>query len=477
MDKHKPAIIKILFIGILVLAVFFLLRGPSFLSKYKLDSISNLIEDNVERNYSGASLVNLDDDEDKEIFLSVISGENIFLKYRDGKFQRIKIPELKEEGGETFSVTACDLDQDGRDEILIINSDPLNSKIMKFKNGLWFNLLSDNKILLDLSKSYSATCIDRKGNNFFGLAVVSENGPIQYLELQDSKVVNIASQIGLNLSSEGRSVIGVPGPSGFTNIFVGNKNGSNFYFLNKQDGTFSENATDYGIADKDFETRGISLIDINHDDLMDLVYGNHIGPLRLMRQERSGHFVDVTPESLVENYAVNATVVGDFNLDGYEDIYLNNSRSKNELFARSEKAWFEIDLNDKSEKDMFGVSSVVGDLDNNGSYELLNTHGDGLKFPLTLYTFQPQSEYIKIQVKLPNGGVPRGATVKLRTSSRDRVKAVSSGSGRFANYDDILIFGLFKNEKVISVEIVLPSGEKWIKNQDLKNSQLNVISL
>lgn len=475
--KRKKIFARVLIATIIGFVLFFLIRGPTFSSSYEVQNISHLIQNNVKKNYSGALLVNLDEDSEKEIFISVVSGSNIFYKWINGSLQNIKIPELEEVNGKTFSVTACDVNNDGRDELLIINKGSDDSKLVTYKNGRWGTIGLDKKILQNLSRSYSAACIDRNGDHVYGLAVSSENGAIQYLEMRNSQITDIASEIGLNLSSEGRSVIGIPGPTGYTNIFVGNKNGSNFYFVNNLNGTFHEDAKGNGLPDKDFEARGASLIDINHDEIIDLIYGNHLGPVRFMKQERTGKFSDVTPQAIVDNYAVNAVVVGDFNLDGYEDIYLNDIRHKNNLFARVRDDWFEIDLGKNSESDMFGVSSVAGDFDNDGKYDLLNTHGDSKEFPLTLYTFKPHGKYIKFQVKLPDGGIPRGAIVKLRTSLRDQVKAFDSGSGRFANYDDILTFGLLKEENIVSAEVILPSGKKLIKNTNFKLNELNMISL
>jgi hypothetical protein len=40
------------------------------------------------------------------------------------------------------------------------------------------------------------------------------------------------------------------------------------------------------------------------------------------------------------------------------------------------------------------------------------------------------------------------------------MRVISPGSGRFANYDHEVILGLQPNEKLLSVEVKLPSGKK-----------------
>ncbi|MGE3609564.1 MAG: FG-GAP repeat domain-containing protein [Bacteriovoracaceae bacterium] len=468
----------IIFITLMIFGgVYILTQGQRFPNSYVIHEKTHLLEENEKKNYSGAISVNLDNDQDSEIFVSALESKNVFFKWSNGKFEKLFIPNLEEENGKTFSVSACDITSDGRDEILLINRDSESSRVVTYKNGEWVDLLLDQEIRKSLSNAYASACIDRKGDHRYGFVVTVENGEPLYLEISNSKVLNIAQSIGLNKVASGRSVIGVPGPSGKTNIFFGNSHGSNFYYKNQNDGTFKESAESLGISDPDFEARGVSLIDLNHDEMMDLIYGNHFGPLRMLEQSADGHFKDVTPENLVTSYAVNSAVVADFNLDGFEDIYLNNIRHANNLIARYENKWFQISLENFDEKDFYGISSLTGDFNNDGKVDLLNTHGDGDKFPLTLYTFDPVGEGVSFKIQLRNGGLPRGAQLKLRTTMRDRMKAIYSGSGRFANYDDVLIFGLVKNEKVVSAEVILTTGQKVIKNQQISLNKINIITV
>ena len=457
--------------------VYFVIQKQGFPDAYVIRDMTQLIVSNEKKNYSGAISVNLDDDQGNEIFVSALSSTNVFFEWSMGKFKALSIPELEEKEGKTFSVSACDLTGDGRDEILLINREAPSSRLVTYSKGKWNDIPMDLSVREKLSLAYAAACIDRKGDHHYGLAVTLENGFPLYLEKNDESIVDIAGAIGLSKTSKGRSIVGVPGPTGRTNIFFGNSEGANFFYVNKGDGTFEEKAESLGISDPGFEARGADLIDLNHDELIDLIYGNHFGPLRIMQQSPDGRFVDVTPENFARSYAVNSAVVFDFNLDGYEDIYLNNIRHENELMARHEDSWFPVDLGDFSEKDFYGISSLAGDLNRDGKMDLLNTHGDGQIFPLTLYSFDPAGEMVRFKVLLKNGGLPRGAQLKLRSTLRDRIKVIHSGSGRFANYDDELTFGLLKGEKVISAEVILTSGQKVIKNEGILVRELNTITV
>ena len=174
---------------------------------------------------------------------------------------------------------------------------------------------------------------------------------------------------------------------------------------------------------------------------------------------------------------MNATVVGDFNLDGFEDIFLNNIRGNNTIFARYNDEWYKETNEVFAEKDMFGISTIAADLDDNGSYEILNTHGDGSAFPITLYSVTPVNPWIKFSVRLASGGIPRGAVVRIRTTKRDHLRVISPGSGRFANYHSEILLGLGKNETVSSVEVILSSGKKIEFKRNFSMMKSNILNL
>lgn len=473
----KNLFLKILLGAVLLIGFYYYFKGPP--AEVLIEDISHIFVTNPSRDYSGAVLVNLDSDSDNEIFVSVIKDKNLFYKFHRGELVPLNLPELEDKDSSTFSVTACDINQDGRDELLIINSGSNNSRIVKFENSRWVDLIQDksDEILKKLSSTYSATCIDRKGNGVYGFAVTTDGGPILYLEYKNSKVVDVAREIGLDRISNGRSILGVPGLTGHTSIFIGNSNQPNFFFVNQGNGTFLENAKDAGVADPTFEARGATLIDLNHDDIIDLAYGNHLGPLRLMQQTRTGAFQNVTPDEMAKHFAVNSIVAEDLNLDGFQDIYLNTVSHVNELFLGSKDHFTQVDLGLLTEKDYFGVSTIAADIDNNGSFEILNTHGNGKNAKLTLYSIKPLRKWMKFKLVLPNGGIPRGALLKIRTSTRDILLAVNSGSGRFANYEDVLAIGLLEDEKIISAQVLLPSGKIVTTDGNFKLLETNLIQL
>lgn len=469
--NHPVKVITVVFA--LIVGTYIYAKKNSYPSKFEITNESQKIKSSAMQDFSGSVMVNLDDDLDLEIFIAGHGSSNLFLKLVNNELVPIAIPELVDSKGLAFAITACDFNQDGRDELLLINrpskmDDESYSHIFKYSEGKWIDLISKNDAITEkLNHGYSATCIDRKGDGKYGVAIASEDGKISYLEMINSKITDIASDIGIDLVSKGRSILGVPGSNGFTNIFVGNEK-ENFYFINDGTGKFKEMANAVGLSDQFYSTRGISLIDLNNDEILDIAYGNEKGPTRLFEQSRDGKFKEVTPEIMLNAYAVSAAVAGDFNLDGFEDLYLNNIRGHNKLFSRFEDKWYELDRDILEEKDLKGISTIASDIDKNGSFEILNTHGDNTPAQITLYSIKPSNSWIKFKAKYPSGTIPRGMVVVLRTNLRIQVRAITSGSGRFANYDDEVLFGLMKDEVPQSAEFILPSSKRGEFVGDLK---------
>jgi enediyne biosynthesis protein E4 len=140
---------------------------------------------------------------------------------------------------------------------------------------------------------------------------------------------------------------------------------------------------------------GVALLDYNNDGLLDifLVNGGHVispmltpesfdrnNPLywnRLYRQNKDGSFTDVTKEAGLANagdgnYGM-GVAVGDFDNDGYPDIYVTNY-GKNTLYHNNGNGTF-TDVTEKAGVAAGGWSESAGffDYDNDGKLDLFVT--------------------------------------------------------------------------------------------------------
>ena len=218
---------------------------------------------------------------------------------------------------------------------------------------------------------------------------------------------------------------------GFLDIYVCNSgdiqgdNKENELFINQGNGTFIEQAADYGLNDSGFSTHA-SFFDYDKDGDLDVYLLNNsykaIGSFNLRINERpnrdatggdkllrneSGVFQDVSEEAGIYGSVIGfglGIAVGDVNNDMWEDIYVSNDFFERDyLYINQKDGTFEEVLPSQM-KTISGASmgADMADIDNNGYpdifvTEMLPSDPERLK---SVTTFEDWNKY---QYNLTNG--------------------------------------------------------------------------
>lgn len=193
---------------------------------------------------------------------------------------------------------------------------------------------------------------------------------------------------------------------GFSDIFVNNF-GSNRFLRNNGDGTFTEIASELGLALVEDLGAGVCFFDANRDGALDLYVANYVvdpvaknikrttegfpsypGPLdfrggqdRFYVSQGDGTFVDKTKESGLDGFATTSmgVVAADLDGDGDDDLMIVNDVDKNLLFLNDGQGHFEecgvthgvaFSYDGRMNGNM-GID--VGDIDNDGLLDLYST--------------------------------------------------------------------------------------------------------
>jgi len=216
----------------------------------------------------------------------------------------------------------------------------------------------------------------------------------------DGTFTDVTAQAGVGGKGFGMGVtVGDYDNDGFEDIYVTNY-GSSILYHNNGDGTFTDVTAKAGV-DNPYWGVGAAFIDYDRDGKLDLFVGNYLkfdpnyrlyytadafpGPLdyegssnRLFHNNGDGTFTDVTQKSGIFNPAGRAmgVTVGDYDNDGWPDIYIANDTMDSYLYHNNHDGTFTNVAQDINVA--FGANGeatsamgpIWGDYDNDGWQDL-----------------------------------------------------------------------------------------------------------
>ena len=168
---------------------------------------------------------------------------------------------------------------------------------------------------------------------------------------------------------------------------------ANMLYVNNADGTFSEKAKEYGLADTR-QSMQAAFFDYDNDGDLDMyllvnpaayeykvnvskpreLNGESVNNDRLYRNEGNGRFKDVSMSAgiLVEGYGL-GVAVSDINGDSWPDVYVSNDFIGNDIMYINQKdGTFRDEITDHIKHTSYaGMGNDVADIDNNGAPDIM----------------------------------------------------------------------------------------------------------
>ncbi len=443
--------------------------------------ITSLIDNNDFRLSYGVAVTDVNQDNRYEFVVTGFGFSNLALSFQNGKIVNINKNEIFDDSKrKTIGVAACDIDQDGFEEIYFLNTDTYSGE-KKYSDRLIdttskgsIDLFEKdiNQKNLNLTAGRSVVCVDRNGNGKYGIYVANYGGPTRFYELTTGQILDLAEQLKIDKITGGRAVVSGNILSGKTDIFAANERGKNFLYYNS-DGFFQDIAEDYRVDDEYENGRGTTLTDILYRGRLDIVTSNWNGYHRAFVLEDK-KFKDIAAPTYNIPTRIRTVISADFDNDGYDEIFMNNIGEPNKLFKIKENGFFEeIKIQKAYEANGLGTGAAVADIDEDGILELLISHGESGMQPLTMYKADIKKEFNYIRIKPLNmfGAPARGATVILNSNLRNHAKTIDAGSGYLCQMEPVAHYGIRQGEKNISIKVIWTDGS----SQSFKVKELNKI--
>lgn len=292
-------------------------------------------------------------------------------------------------------VMACQVKNEGGTLFELLSSDQTG---VTFSNDIFSN---DTLNAMNYDYIYNGGGVAVGDINQDGLSDIFFSGNMVssrlYLNKGNFQFEDITESAGLvtDVWVTGASMVDINGDD-LIDIYlsVANKNpelSANRLYINNGDGTFTEKAEEYGIADRGYSTHA-AFFDYDMDGYLDLYVltnayeisnKNYVRPKkisgespstdRLYRNNGDGTFSDVSKEAgiLVEGYGL-GIAIADFNRDGWPDIYVANDFLTNDLiWINNQDGTFSDKAGEYLKHQSFnGMGVDVADFNNDGFVDI-----------------------------------------------------------------------------------------------------------
>lgn len=115
----------------------------------------------------------------------------------------------------------------------------------------------------------------------------------------------------------------------------------NSLLRNNQDGTFTDVTAESGLDSGAFRTHSATWADFDNDGFVDVFIGHEMDRSQLFRNKGNGTFEDVSSKAGVDKVAfTKGAVWGDYDNDGYPDLYVSNFGEENFLYHNNRNGTF-----------------------------------------------------------------------------------------------------------------------------------------
>ena len=423
----------------------------------------------------------------------------LFVNNGNGSFTHDTLNTVYTTAGPSIACSWGDYNNDGNVDLYICNigaSTDVTAKNFLFQNngnGV-FTRITEGAIVNDQDWSMGAVWVDYDNDAFLDLYVANfqsanclyhNNGDGSFTKITTGEIVtdNYATYAVSSSDYDNDGYMDIFAVNYYLSALPGQ---NDCLYHNNGDGTFTKNTT-AAIANDAALTQGASWGDYNNDGYMDIFLTNNdfdvIKHNFLYKNEGNGVFTLVNAAPTTTQGTSFGSAWLDANNDGYLDIYVSNNGSssnggikrKNFLFINNGDETFANQPNDASTTDVLrDYSTTVSDYDHDGYPDIFTpSYSTTVKNGLYKNNGGTNNWITTRLVGMVSNKSAIGARIRCFANGMSQTREVVSSTGQYCGSSFAQTFGIGTATSIDSITINWPSGI----HQKLVNPTINQIHL